>query len=367
MESFRANMAASGVRYSTKVKVDVVLAMAEMNGNASLAMELYASRHPHRPLPTRPTFTNLFRRFCTTGSVHLPRRTRKAIVDEDFEIDVVACVTSMPELSIRQIADQCGRSIGTVTNVLRKHKFHPYHVYLHQDLNEADFERRVDFCNWGLIKTDQENDFLHRIIWTDEARFCRNGSVNLHNAHYWAQENPHWLRQHKHQVRWSVNVWCGILGDRIIGPHFFEDNLNGKMYTEEILGVVIDDLVCSLSLNDLRQVWFQHDGAPPHFSTRAKNWLDRRFPQQWIGRAGAMFWPPRSPDLSPLDFFLWGYVKDRVYVTEPSDVNDMKDRITSACASIPAEVLRRVIESTRQRFMLCVAAEGRHFEHFLGH
>ncbi|KAH8022853.1 hypothetical protein HPB51_006210 [Rhipicephalus microplus] len=84
-----------------------------MNGNASLAMELYASRHPHRPLPTRPTFTNLFRRFCTTGSVHLPRRTRKAIVDEDFEIDVVACVTSMPELSIRQIADQCGRSIGT--------------------------------------------------------------------------------------------------------------------------------------------------------------------------------------------------------------------------------------------------------------
>ncbi|KAH8027941.1 hypothetical protein HPB51_022746 [Rhipicephalus microplus] len=152
-------MAASGVRYSTKVKVDVVLAMAEMNGNASLAMELYASRHPHRPLPTRPTFTNLFRRFCTTGSVHLPRRTRKAIVDEDFEIDVVACVTSMPELSIRQIADQCGRSIGTVTNVLRKHKFHPYHVYLHQDLNEADFERRVDFCNWGLIKTDQEMTF----------------------------------------------------------------------------------------------------------------------------------------------------------------------------------------------------------------
>ncbi|KAH6920544.1 hypothetical protein HPB50_028468 [Hyalomma asiaticum] len=74
-------------------------------------MELYASRHPHRPLPTRPTFIDLFRRFCTTGSVHLPRRTTKAIVDEDIEIDVVACVTSMPELSIRQIADKCGRSI----------------------------------------------------------------------------------------------------------------------------------------------------------------------------------------------------------------------------------------------------------------
>ncbi|KAH6934880.1 hypothetical protein HPB50_001581 [Hyalomma asiaticum] len=77
-------------------------------------MELYASRHPHRPLPTRPTFTNLFRRFCTTGSVHLQRRTTKAIVDEDIEIDIVACVTSMPELSIRQIADNAERPVEFV-------------------------------------------------------------------------------------------------------------------------------------------------------------------------------------------------------------------------------------------------------------
>ncbi|KAH6936858.1 hypothetical protein HPB50_023800 [Hyalomma asiaticum] len=83
------------------------------------------------------------------GSVHLPRRTTKAIVDEDFEIDVVACVTSMPERSIRQIAGKCGRSVGTITNVLRKHKFHPCHVYLHRDLNEADFEsdqQEVSIC-----------------------------------------------------------------------------------------------------------------------------------------------------------------------------------------------------------------------------
>ncbi|KAH6932241.1 hypothetical protein HPB50_004043 [Hyalomma asiaticum] len=61
---------------------------------------------------------------------------------------------SMPELSIRQIANQCGRSVGTVANVLRKRKFHPYPVYLHQDLSESNFKRRVDFCNWSLIKID---------------------------------------------------------------------------------------------------------------------------------------------------------------------------------------------------------------------
>lgn len=37
------------------------------------------------------------------------------------------------------------------------------------------------------------------------------------------------------------------------------------------------------------------------------------FPDWWIGRDGPINWPPRSPDISPLDFFLWGYVKDIVY------------------------------------------------------
>lgn len=139
----------------------------------------------------------------------------------------------MPVLGTRQNADQCDRTVGTIANVLRKQKYYPYHVYLHQNLREADFERRVDFCNWGLLKVDEENDLLHRIIWADEAPFCRNGSGNIHNAHYWSHESPHSQRQQKHQVRWSGKVGCGILGERIIGPYSFEDNLSGKMYTEE--------------------------------------------------------------------------------------------------------------------------------------
>ncbi|PNF38659.1 hypothetical protein B7P43_G01211, partial [Cryptotermes secundus] len=49
---------------------------------------------------------------------------------------------------------------------------------------------------------------------------------------------------------------------------------------------------------------FQQDGAP----------LNATFQNRWIGRGGPIRWPPRSPVLTPLDFFLWGYVKDRVFV-----------------------------------------------------
>ncbi|GFG36095.1 hypothetical protein Cfor_03668 [Coptotermes formosanus] len=59
---------------------------------------------------------------------------------------------------------------------------------------------------------------------------------------------------------------------------------------------------------------FQQDGAPPHYHRDVRKCLNTRFPGRWIGRAAPIPWPPRSPDLTPLDFFLWGIVKDRVYV-----------------------------------------------------
>ncbi|KAH6927194.1 hypothetical protein HPB50_000826 [Hyalomma asiaticum] len=78
----------------------------------------------------------------------------------------------MPQISIPQIANEGGISFGTVARVLKKHGFHPYHVCLHQDLSEADVERRLDFCSSGLNKIDEDNFILQRAIWTDGARFC---------------------------------------------------------------------------------------------------------------------------------------------------------------------------------------------------
>lgn len=50
-------------------------------------------------------------------------------------------------------------------------------------------------------------------------------------------------------------------------------------------------------------IWFQQDGAPPHYGVEVRHYLDEIFPNKWIGRRGAIEWPPRSPDLTPLDFF----------------------------------------------------------------
>ncbi|PNF33577.1 hypothetical protein B7P43_G16954 [Cryptotermes secundus] len=57
---------------------------------------------------------------------------------------------------------------------------------------------------------------------------------------------------------------------------------------------------------------FKQDGAPPHWNINIRRYLNNELRHRWIGRVALFTWPPRSPDPTPCDFFLWGYIKDRV-------------------------------------------------------
>ena len=87
----------------------------------------------------------------------------------------------------------CQRS---VLRILHQHKFHLYRMSLHQDLYGNDFLKRVNFCNWIRRKI---------MCFSDEASFANTGNVNRHNMHYWANENPRWIRTIPFQHPWSVN------------------------------------------------------------------------------------------------------------------------------------------------------------------
>lgn len=110
-------------------------------------------------------------------------------------------------------------------------------------------------------------------------------------------------------------------------------------------------------------MWYQQDGAPPHFTTFVRHWLDENFPN-WIRRGSLVFeWPPRSPDLSSLDFFLWSYIKHLVYQVQPKDLDELCARIKDAFASITPEILKKVHFDVLYRLHLCIAADGEHIEH----
>lgn len=76
----------------------------------------------------------------------------------------------------------------------------------------------------------------------------------------------------------------------------------------------------------------------------------------------SILWPAWSPDLSPLDFFLWGHLKENVYKEVPTTPEDMKRRIVAACRQITPFTLSRVQLSLRRRLELCIDDDGYHFE-----
>jgi len=71
-------------------------------------------------------------------------------------------------------------------------------------------------------------------------------------------------------------------------------------------------------------------------------------------------WPPRSPDLSACDFFLWGYLKSKVYVRKPRTVDELKVSIREEIAIVPQEMLVNVMQTFEERLQTCVRQEGRH-------
>lgn len=113
------------------------------------------------------------------------------------------------------------------------------------------------------------------------------------------------------------------------------------------------------------QLVFEQEGAPLHYALPVPQYLDQRFPGQWIGRRGAIEWPARSPDLSPLDFFLWGHLKNKIYATQPTSLEDLRQRIVNECRQITSQVLQNVRQRFEQNMYYCMQAGGGHFQHLL--
>ena len=150
---------------------------------------------------------------------------------------------------------------------------YPYHVQRVQNLRPGDFAERLNFCKW-LNGSRQ----LHRyIMFTDEAQFNRDGVNNTHNSRVWGDENPHATVESNFQQRFSVNVWCAVLDDQLIGPFILEGRLKGEAYLrflEEELPQLLEDV----PLDKRSHMYFQHDGAYPHSSRGVTNFLNYRSP-----------------------------------------------------------------------------------------
>lgn len=329
--------------------------------NDQRAAEMYLNKYPERHQPSLRTFRRLRDNLINYGSFTKPK---KRLNNEDKENFVLQAVVEEPRTSLRQIENTTGVPKTTAGVILKRYKYHPYRERPSQGLQNGDLIRRQQFCEWLIRAQTEIPNLCMKILWTDESRFTNCGLFNRHNFVFWADENPTLIRGVRQQIKWGINVWIGIIDCRIIGPFFYNENLNSERYLH-LLQTDVADALMELPLVVLQNMFFQQDGAPAHNARIITNYLDNEYPAHWIGNKGPIRWPARSPDITPLDFFMWGHLKNQVYTRQYQTVEELQDAVVQAVNGISPLMLRRSCEAALSRCRLCIRENGDLFEHLL--
>ena len=149
--------------------------------------------------------------------------------------------------------------------------------------------------------------------------------------------------------KWKKN------GHLIIGSYFFEGNVTSAAYFD-LLQNKLPELLDDVPLRTRRNLIFQQDDAPPHFSRQVRNFLNQHY-QGWIDRVGTIAWPPRS---------YRSHIKSIVYSEEITSCEQLKEKIIVAFHTLKqSNTLESVHRNLIKRAELCVRQNGQHFQQFL--
>ena len=110
---------------------------------------------------------------------------------------------------------------------------------------------------------------------------------------------------------------------------------------------------------DYKKYHFQQDGVTPHTATIVQTWLGKRFGERFIDKDS---WPPRSPDINPCDFYLWGHLKEVAYNPLPKTLDDLKANLEREITKISPNDLKNVFLNIEKMCKLLISAGGGHIE-----
>ncbi|GFU90726.1 putative DD41D transposase [Trichonephila clavipes] len=133
---------------------------------------------------------------------------------------------------------------------------------------------------------------------------------------------------------------------------------NSRPQREFNRAMITNVFIPELNNHDVQELWFQQDGSICHTARARIDLLKDTFGERLISRFVPVHWPPRSCDLTPLDYFLWGYVKSLVYANKPQTLENLEDNIRRVIADIRPQMLEKVIENWTSRLDYIRASRG---------
>jgi hypothetical protein len=141
-------------------------------------------------------------------------------------------------------------------------------------------------------------------------------------------------------LQFGVDVLAGIVSDCLVGPCVLTRRLTDN-HCRDFLLYDLTKLLEDAPLVVRARMWYMYDGASAHFSRAVRDVLNNTYHGRWIGRGGPNAWLPRSPDLNPLEFYLWEDLKTIVYAAPVDKEEALHCRIlytVRLSATAPASV-----------------------------
>ena len=112
-------------------------------------------------------------------------------------------------------------------------------------------------------------------------------------------------------------------------------------------------------------IWFQQDGATCHTAQATLDVLRPVFKDRIISRRADVVWPLRSCDLTLLDYYLWGALKDKCYADKPETIDAIKDN--EAIGEIQLHTIDNVLKNWTDRVGCCLASRDSHLNEIIFH
>lgn len=288
--------------------------------NSTLVQRAWRTQFKNTKAPSYSKIEKMVQKFENTSSVaDMPRiHAKPSKKREEAKKQLKTLFSDFENLSLRKAERITGISYGMIRRVLKEDlHLKPYKEHEWHELQPGDCQKRLDFAEFFIGLPKNASSLL---LACDEAYFYLHPEVNSQNNRRWLPSKPtDKIERPLHGEK--VLVWCAISRDCIYGPYFFDGNVNQHNYLNMLKNFFWKGHVTA---RDFRKYYFLQDGAKPHTADKVQSYLKSKFGNRLIDKSK---WPPRSPDLNPCDFFLWGYLKDRVYKPMPQNLAELKATI----------------------------------------
>ena len=139
--------------------------------------------------------------------------------------------------------------------------------------------------------------------------------------------------------------------------------VNGDRYR----AMLNEFLFTKIEEEDIGNIWFQQDGATCHTAEATLDVLRPVFEDRIISHRADVVWPPRSCDLTPLDYYLWGALNDKCYADKPETIDALKDNIREAIGEIQLHTIDNVLKNWTDRVGYCMASRASHLNEIIFH